>query len=68
MDSVGERASFAAETQRFLSGKFFTARLEVLPNLAFKTRRSLSYGYDLCLSQEHCKNDLLKRFAIVIPF
>ena len=29
-----ERASFAAYTQSFLSGKFFTARLEVLTNLS----------------------------------
>ena len=28
-----ERASFAAQTQSFLCGKFSTARLEVLPNL-----------------------------------
>ena len=28
-----ERASFPAQTQSFLCGKFFTARLEVLPNL-----------------------------------
>ena len=27
-----ERASFAAQTQSFLCGKFFTARLEVLPH------------------------------------
>ena len=28
-----ERALFAAQTQSFLCGKFFTSRLEVLPNL-----------------------------------
>ena len=28
-----KRASFAAQTQSFLCGKFSTARLEVLPNL-----------------------------------
>ena len=40
----GGSASFAAQTQSFLCGKFSTARLEVLPN--FKTRRSLSDEYD----------------------
>ena len=29
-----ERASFAAQAQSFLCGKFSTARLEVLPNLS----------------------------------
>ena len=39
-----ESASFAAQTQSFLCGKFSTARLEVLPN--FKTCRSLSDEYN----------------------
>ena len=46
-----ERASFPAHTQSFLCGKFFTARLEVLPNLrhggVFQMSTMVNFGIGL---------------------
>ena len=50
-NSKWERASFAAQTQSFLCGKFFTARLEVLPNLrhggVFQMSTMVNFGIGL---------------------
>ena len=46
-----ERASFPAQTQSFLCGKFFTTRLEVLPNLRqagdFQMSTMVNFGIGL---------------------
>ena len=46
-----EHASFAAQTQSFLCGKFSIARLEVLPNLrhagVFEKSRMVKFGIEL---------------------
>ena len=58
-NSKWERASFAAQTQSFLCDKFFTARLEVLPNLrhggVFQLSTMVNFGMSIFSStpQDH---------------